>query len=333
MKKSAIRYAPMRVQARPGSAVEKQYYLKSGLPSGWSVPTAIAPGIDPSPFDDLIYHGGKVVSQMEFQNVYLSGARPWRERDVSSIDRAIRLAMQAPRLNNVIAQYFPGASLSCDVRESLLWEGPAPTRLDEPDVQKTVIRLYDEGKILKSDLGSCIFNLILPPGSELRLGSSSSFRGLGGYHGSVHISRAGKKITLYYSANVFSEIQASGRENGIAVFDRPWKNVVATLYHELNEFRTDADVNDAIQNDEDGFLGWNSRRGSEIGDQPIFASGANLNLVFKEVSGRVGGPRLPIQLMYSNAAHGAEGPIATPYAPAITAVKKKSKPKRAARAA
>ena len=35
--------------------------------------------------------------------------------------------------------------------------------------------------------------------------------------------------------------------NGIPVFDRPWKNVVATLYHELNEARTDADVEDAIR--------------------------------------------------------------------------------------
>ena len=46
------------------------------------------------------------------------------------------------------------------------------------------------------------------------------------YHGSMHIEhneRGGKPITLYYSANVYSEVQASGKENGIAVFSKPWK--------------------------------------------------------------------------------------------------------------
>jgi len=41
--------------------------------------------------------------------------------------------------------------------------------------------------------------------------------------------------------------------NGIPVFDEPWKNVVATFYHELNEARTDADVEDAIRAGNDGF--------------------------------------------------------------------------------
>src|SRR5215472_5023709 len=67
------------------------------------------------------------------------------------------------------------------------------------------------------------------------------------YHGSVHFEDNGKQVTVYYSANVFSQPLANGRENGIAVFDAPWKNVVATLYHEMNEFRTDPDVRDAIE--------------------------------------------------------------------------------------
>lgn len=329
MKHSAIHYTPMRIQARPGSAAEKQY-LEGGLPSGYALPSAIAPGIDPSPLDDLIYHGGKVVPQMEFQNVYLGGAALWREQDVSSIDRAITLAMQAPRLNNVIAQYFPGANLSCDARASFIWDEHAKTVLAEPDVQKTVIQLFDKAALKNSDLASCIFNLILPSGTELRLGSASSRRGLGGYHGSVHVTRAKKKITLYYSANVFSEKDRAGKENGIVAFDKPWKNVVATLYHELNEFRTDADVNDAIEHNEDRFLGWNSRRGSEIGDQPIFASGGDLSSVFKQVRGGKGGPLLPIQLLYSNAVHGAEGPLAAPHGPAPPPVKQKAKRRRAA---
>jgi hypothetical protein len=52
---------------------------------------------------------------------------------------------------------------------------------------------------------------------------------------------------VYYAVGVYSQTEADGTVNGIPVFDQPWKNVVATFYHELNEARTDADVEDAIR--------------------------------------------------------------------------------------
>ena len=303
----------MRVQARADSAVEKKYYNKSALPTPWIMPKAIAPGISPAPLEDLIFHGGKIVAQMEFQNVYLGGEASWKASDITSIDAAIKLAMQDRRLNNVMVQYFHNAALSCDMRESFILDEAKPPMLDEPEVQAVVTSLFDDGLIKKTDLGSAIFNLVLPPGTILKLDDSTSTNGLGGYHGSLHIKRGGKNITLYYSANVYSEIQANGRENGIAVFNKPWKNVVGTLYHEINEFRTDADVNDAIQNNSNDFLGWTSRSGREVGDQPIFAA-TNLNQVFKEVKAANSSKRIPVQFMYSNAVHGAEGPISLPHA-------------------
>jgi len=118
-------------------------------------------------------------------------------------------------------------------------------------------------------------------------------------------------VTLYYSANVFSQMLSPTKENGIVAFDKPWKNVVATLYHELNEFRTDADVNDAIQNNNNDFLGWMSRSGRECGDQPI-AAATSLDLVFKEVIVTGDTKRIPVQFMFSNAVHGAEGPTSKP---------------------
>lgn len=140
--------------------------------------------------------------------------------------------------------------------------------------------MYDKSVIAKTGLETCIFNLMLPSGSILSLGNVTSVRGLGGYHGLVHLNRDGKKITLYYSANVHSERSAAGEENGVGVFDASWKNVVATLYHHMNEYRTDADVSDAIEHGNSDFLGWNSRRGKEVGDQPIFKAGeaGDLNL-------------------------------------------------------
>src|SRR5262249_3855860 len=103
----------------------------------------------------------------------------------------------------------------------------------------------------------------------------------------------------------------NGQMNGIPAFDASWKDVVGTLYHNLNEFRTDADVGDAIETNENRFLGWMSAQGQEIADHPI-AVAESQSLVFKEVLSSTGGKRLPVQLLYSNAVHGAEGPIDHP---------------------
>ena len=47
--------------------------------------------------------------------------------------------------------------------------------------------------------------------------------GLGGYHGSVHVTSDGSDVTVYYAVGVYSE-----GGNGIPVFDQSWKNVAAT---------------------------------------------------------------------------------------------------------
>ena len=160
-----------------------------------------------------------------------------------------------------------------------------------------VQNMYNQGSLSKFDLTSTVFNFLLPPGTVLNtdasttsggvksaaqkatditnpalrlLDADSSLQGLGGYHGSVH---AGSD-TLYYAVGVYSQNLPDGTTNGIPVFDQPWKNVVATFYHELNEARTDADVEDAIKAGNDPsatkFLGWMSNEGEEIGDYPVF---------------------------------------------------------------
>jgi hypothetical protein len=152
----------------------------------------------------------------------------------------------------------------------------------------------------------------------LRLDQDDSRDGLGGFHDSVHFQHNGQKRTAYYSANVFSQTLPDGQVNGIPAFDASWKDVVGTLYHELNEFRTDADVRDAIATgNDDGVLGWMGAQG-EIGDQPIAAAGqlGHLQRVFQEVLGSTGSRRVPVQFLYSNAVHGAEGPIDEPDPPA-----------------
>jgi hypothetical protein len=307
----------MRIQARPGSLVEARHYRYPE--TSWVQPDAIAGGIPPDQSADLVFHGGKTVPQMEFQNVFLGGQASWLASDIDSVNTAITLAMQNRKLNNVVQQYFDsGVNLTCDARSLLVLEEAKPVQLDEPDVQQLVVRLLQQGKVSDSDLGTTIFNLLLPAGTVLKLDQDNSLGGLGGYHGSVHFQHNGGSQTAYYSANVFSQTLANGQANGIPAFDGSWKDVVGTLYHEMNEFRTDADVRDAIETgNDDGVLGWRGAQG-EVGDQPIAMAGqlGHLQRVFQEVLSSTGGRRLPVQFLYSNAVHGAEGPIDEPDPPA-----------------
>ena len=132
--------------------------------------------------------------------------------------------------------------------------------------------------------------------------AASSLGGLGGYHGSVH---AGGTV-IYFAVGVFSELLPNGDQNGIVAFDKPWKNIVGTFYHEMQEARTDPDVEDAIRTQNRNFIGWNSDQGEEIGDFPVFEADP-LQQVFKEVP-LVNGGTVPIQLMYSNRVNGPEDP-------------------------
>ena len=86
--------------------------------------------------------------------------------------------------------------------------------------------------------------------------------------------------------------------------------MVGTLYHEMVEFQTDPDVGDAIRTNDLDLIGWNSDFGQEIGDQPISAN--LLSDVFREIETEKK-VTVPVQFMYSNAVHGAEGPIDAPH--------------------
>jgi hypothetical protein len=301
---------PMRVQVAPGSEAEYRHYRAAARRSREDFEReALAPGASASPKDDLVFRGGKTFPQMGFQNIYLGRASDFASGDVESIDDAITRLMRDEQLKMIIQQYFPGKKLAYDVAPSVILDENRRNEMDEPDVQNKIIDLFDRNLILGSDHDRTVFNLVLPPDTILKLDGSSSERGLGGYHGSVHFSRGGQTRTLYYSANVYSAVR-SGRRNGIPFFSAPWKNVVCTLYHELIESQTDPDVSDSIRERDRRFIGFNSNRGGEIGDQPIAAN--SLDRVFKEVLTLPGPRPTPVQFMYSNAVHGAEGPDEKP---------------------
>ena len=300
-------------------------------------------GTNSTPGQDLRYRGGKILQNLSYVNLYLGGeAAGWTLDEVEKIDTNLAAAMTDQNLNHVIMQYFNNQPLGTAALASHPLTGPQPTTVSRGDIQRYMQYYSDKGYLNSYQLDSTIFNFLLPPGTILNdedqpenaakttadveaeeerkryapedeAGDSTG--GLGGYHGSIHY----KGRTLYYSVEVYSERRADGFANGIPVFPEPWKNICATLYHELCEYRTDPDVEDAIRDpynpNSERFLGWTSDAGEEIGDYPLHA-GVTLKDIVTEVPLTNGQGKVPVQFNYSNAVHGPEGPIPAPNPPA-----------------
>jgi hypothetical protein len=284
---------PLNVVLLPGSEAAAAYQS-----------AVLAPGFGPQPGLDLRFFGGKTLPHLRYTLVYVGG---WAVDARTQLDRALAGAMRDRGLNNVLAQYFPKTEVTTTFAGSLEHTGSLPPRVFRDTVEALVTEL---------NVGPSVTCVLLPPGAVLVDGEESdgdgvdSKHGLGGYHGSVTIAGSER----YYAVSVYSQ-----GDNGIVAFDEPWKNVCATLYHELQETRTDPDVEDAIRKgsapDADRLLGWYSPSGGEIGDIPIAESSGDLSNVMKEVPLADGSGTVPVQLMWSNAVGGPEGPITTPHPP------------------
>lgn len=335
-KKAVVGFRPLNVSLAKGSRAERSFRKVAGLPAGLKrIPADLASGFSPSPKEDLIFHGGKTIQNLTYTNFYIGGAAAWAGSDRANIDRALSAAMTDPHLDNVIRQYFKNAPITTAFRPSTILSVAPKPKFSQGDVIALIRTLKANGSLTGFDLANTVFNFILPRGTVLtddaaktaviqpaksattrRLNPArpedkdSSLQGLGGYHGSVHFAKP--KATVYYAIGVYSE-----GNNGIVAFDQPWKNIVATFYHELQEARTDADVDDAIKAGNSPkavtYLGWMAQSGSEIGDFPMSEAGPDLSKVMKEVPLANGSGTVPIQLMYSNYVHGPEGPIQHPH--------------------
>jgi len=346
MRELDFKVRPLRVFVRPNSAAERGFHSRAVMPK----PQVLAPGLPPTPDHNLIFHGGKTIANLSFANFYVGGSNAWAPSDTQSIDTALAAAMSDQNLNNVMVQYFPAGQISTTFAGSQVLAGPPPAVVSQGDVENLVRMLFNAGQLDNYDHSVTVVNFLLPSGTILNTDASptiaamnssrearstqprivpgapqpeavphaeteeDSTQGLGGYHGSVHVGAA-PQTTVYYAVGVYSETLPDGTTNGIPVFDQPWKNVVATFYHELNEARTDADVEDAILagNDPNAvrFLGWTSQQGEECGDFPVFEANP-LSEVFQEVLLTDGSATVPVQFQYSNAVAGPEGPTPNP---------------------
>ena len=309
----------------------RHWYTQAGLPGG---PQArrelLAPGFTTTPDHNLVYHGGKTIQNLAFTNFYVGGTQSWNHADVQNIDRALAAAMCDTHLNNVVMQYFNNQPITSTFSPSTILDDAKPTVFSQGDVEQLIKQIYSPGQMKGYDLSMTVFNFMLPSGTVLNTDTTptrssrhrpaqikeqdTSLQGLGGYHGSVHLASGD---TIYYAIAVYSEALPDGSQNGIVAFEEPWKNIVATFYHELNEARTDADVEDAIKAGDDpkatSFLGWMSEQGEEIGDYPVFEADSTLSEVMQEVPLTDGSGSVPVQFLYSNAVNGPEGPISEPH--------------------
>lgn len=301
--------------------------------------TQLIEGTIPTANEDLKYRGGRTIRDLFYVNLYVSGDTEWSAADVERIDGSLSAAMRDEHLNNVLLQYYNNQAISSTALPSHPLVGYTPKTVTRGDIQNYAAWLHQQGFLKSYDLKNTVFNFLLPPGTVLRADSGAanakressnaqtfktldvmpkgnevdSVKGLGGYHGSV-VTADGARI--YFSVDVYSQRFANGATNGIPVFNEPWKNVVATLYHQLVEARTDPDVEDAIQKSSDlntgRYLGWVSDTGQEIGDLAIRAN-VPITSVIREVPLSDGSATVPVQLPYSNFVHGPEGPITQPH--------------------
>jgi hypothetical protein len=282
---------PLNVVLRPLSLAEASY--RSDV---------VAHGFDPAPGRDLQFLGGRTIPHLAYRSIYLGR---WEKSEWRSIDRALAAAMMDPGLNDIVAQYFPSQTITTRFIGSRAHAGVVPRHIDKPTIEAFVTHLAATETRAGFDPSLSVVCLLLPKGVVLVEGEVSSEDGLAGFHGSVHMPHK----TVYYAVAVYSE-----GANGIVGFEEPWKNVCATLYHELQEVRTDPDVEDAIRAGHTPaaarLLGWYSPSAGEIGDIPMTETRGNLKLVLQEVP-LADGTTAPVQLLWSNRVGGPEAPVAS----------------------
>jgi hypothetical protein len=308
-------------------------------PEAAAAVVAVSRAFPPVPEEDLVFRGGKVIPNLSFKNFYIGTY--WQsdvgDSDRININKALRAAMSDERLNNVIRQYFANHPITSAMLDSVVLPSDPPSEVAKSDVRQLAAAVFQKGALAGLDLDNTVLNFVLPPkvilSSDEAIGARNaaqlatasqpglpeeeeedSLHGLGGYHGSTHIaSSGGQRVTLYYAVGAYSNFDPDKGDNGIPIPGwEPWMNIVATFYHELNEARTDPDVEDAVRNNDRRFIGWNADSGKEIGDFPIEEAGEDLPLVFQKVKLADGSGEVPIQLMYSNAVHGPQGPVKEP---------------------
>ena len=119
----------LRVATAPFSKAEGHFRGRAGI-----IPAALAPGFHATARHDLIYHGGRTLSDLKFFNFFVGGAAGWAASDIKNINTALAAAMTDAHLNNVVQQYFHTAITSEFLGSSVL-AGAPPSTVSQGDVE------------------------------------------------------------------------------------------------------------------------------------------------------------------------------------------------------
>jgi len=180
--RSRVAERPLNVVLRPRSPAEAAY--RSAV---------LAPGFESQPGLDLRYLGGRTIPRLTFTNVYLGD---WDADERDQLDHALAAAAGDQHLNNVLAQYFKGTTVTSTFAGSRTHAGPVPARVYKDTVEAIVTGLDQGGALAGFDLRSTVVCLLLPAGVVLVDGGShggdteggiggdeavDSKHGLGGY--------------------------------------------------------------------------------------------------------------------------------------------------------
>src|SRR5438874_11090331 len=89
-KRSPSMRRPLNIVTAKGSGAERFFRERGGLPGVEEIePEEIAPGVRPRPRHDLRFHGGKIISDLTYTNLYVGGSSSWRQSDIQNIDQAL----------------------------------------------------------------------------------------------------------------------------------------------------------------------------------------------------------------------------------------------------
>jgi hypothetical protein len=256
-----------------------------GAPSKGTKGTGAGTGTTPTPAAnsfDLTFHGGKVLKAPVFQPIYVGDY--WKTT-TGAADRTYNDAFAKDLVSGgheaLLGQYGVGTGSTAP---STVVAGK-PKTMTQAQVEALVKKQVAAGAV--ADGPETVHMVVLPPGTVLKHGTSSSKNGLGGFHGSF-VDDAGK--TVYYGVVVYSQ-----GKNGIDFTGKGRDNVTITESHEFDEAATDPDVGH-------GTLGWYNAQYGEIGDLAVNSGLVPLSQSFvKDEKG------FSVQVEWSNADHAFKG--------------------------
>lgn len=216
-------------------------------------------GVPASTKVDVKYFGGGVLDHPVVSNVYVGDyfKTAQGQKDVQHNDAFTKDFVQNKDYNSIWHQY--GVSTGTTEQSHVLGgKFSATAVITQKQVESMLQKALADGTVEPGP--QSLFNFVLPPGATLKMDDgSSSKQGLGGFHSSIH-TPDGKEV--FYSAIAYSK-----GNNGIDfTHGNAEDNVSITESHEISEAVTDPHVQDAIDHNDNGELGWMDMKNGEVGD-------------------------------------------------------------------